>query len=49
MATAPKFRLDVDIHNLLMNSTPGPVPVPAPKGVLPGDFHPVTSYLFVEY
>ncbi|MBV8052438.1 MAG: hypothetical protein JOZ80_14710, partial [Acidobacteriaceae bacterium] len=32
MATAPKFRIDVDIHNLLMN-TPGPVPVPKPKGL----------------
>src|ERR1700733_9166976 len=98
MATVPKFRIDVDIHNLLMNSAPGPVAVPAPKGltlpepvfpqypeklsdpgpatipetrdwtaaqvyhkmrgwlfpyirsrVLPGDFHPITSYLFVEY
>lgn len=98
MATAPKFRIDVDIHNLLMNSAPGPVPVPQPQGftlpepvfpqypeklsdpgpaipplkrdwtmpqiyhkmrgwlfpylrsrVLPGDFHPITSYLFVEY
>jgi len=98
MATAPKFRIDVDIHNLLMNSKPGPVLVPPPKGaslpepvfpqfpekladpgpetplekrewtwplayramrgwlfpyirsrVLPGDFHPITAYLFVEY
>jgi sulfatase maturation enzyme AslB (radical SAM superfamily) len=98
MATAPKFRIDVDIHNLLMHSAPGPVPVPPPKGltlpepvfppypeklsdpgpatipekrdwtmpqvyrkmcgwlfpyirsrVLPGDFHPITSYMFVEY
>jgi hypothetical protein len=32
MATAPKFRIDVDIHNLLMNSRPGPVLVPKPKG-----------------
>ena len=96
MATAPKFRIDVDIHNLLMAS--GPVKVPEPKGmalpepvfprypekladpgpdtppkkrdwtlpqvyrsmrgwlfpyvrsrVLPGDFHPITAYLFVEY
>ena len=31
MATAPKFRIDVDIHNLLMHP-PGPVAVPAPKG-----------------
>ena len=98
MASVPKFRIDVDIHNLLMNSAPGPVAVPPPKGmklpepvfprfpeklsdpgpavipekrgwsipqtyrimrgwlgpyvrsrVLPGDFHPITSYLFVEY
>ena len=98
MATAPKFRIDVDIHNLLMNSAPGPVPVPSPKGamlpepvfpqfpekladpgpetplekrdwtwplayramrgwlfpyvrsrVLPGVFHPITAYLFLEY
>jgi sulfatase maturation enzyme AslB (radical SAM superfamily) len=98
MATAPKFRIDVDIHNLLMHSAPSPVKVPAPKGetlptpvfpqypakladpgpnvppgkrdwtlpqvyrkmrgwlfpyirsrVLPGDFHPITAYLFVEY
>jgi hypothetical protein len=98
MASAPKFRIDVDIHNLLMNSAPGPVMVPAAKNaklpepvfpryqeklsdpgpdrppqkrdwtmyqvyrslrgwlfpyvrsrVLPGDFHPITAYLFVEY
>ncbi len=98
MATAPKFRIDVDIHNLLMKSPPGPVAVPSPKGwtlpeavypqhperlndpgpeivpqsrkwtipqvyskmrgwlfpyirsrVLPGDFHPITAYLFLEY
>ncbi len=98
MATAPKFRIDVDIHNLLMHSAPGPVKVPAHKGmtlpepvfpqypeklldpgpdtvpehrdwtipqvyrkmrgwlfpyirsrVLPGDFHPLTAYLFLEY
>src|SRR5579864_3090455 len=98
MASAPKFRIDVDIHNLLMNSAPGPIAVPPPKGmklpepvfprfpeklsdpgpsvipekrgwsipqtyrimrgwlfpyirsrVLPGDFHPITAYLFVEY
>ena len=98
MATAPKFRIDVDIHNLLMNSAPGPVNVPEKKGktlpepvfpqypkllsdpgpekppqkrdwtwpqayrsmrgwlfpyvrsrILPGDFHPITAYLFVEY
>jgi MoaA/NifB/PqqE/SkfB family radical SAM enzyme len=98
MATAPKFRIDVDIHNLLMNSVPqGPRPpvnrcvalpepifpqypekladpgpaVPLEKRdwtlpqvyrkmrgwlfpyvrsrVLPGDFHPITAYLFVEY
>jgi MoaA/NifB/PqqE/SkfB family radical SAM enzyme len=103
MATAPKFtvpkyRIDVDIHNLLMSSPPQPVQVPAAKGmilpepvfpqdpekladpgpatvpptrdwtvpqvyrkmrgwlfpyirsrVLPGDFHPITAYLFLEY
>jgi len=98
MATAPKFRIDVDIHNLLMNSNSGPVLVPPPKGatlpeptfplfpekladpgpatvpqhrewtwplvyrkmrgwlfpyvrsrLLPGDFHPITAYLFLEY
>jgi hypothetical protein len=32
MATAPKFRIDVDIHNLLMNSAPGPARVPERKG-----------------
>lgn len=31
MATAPKFRIDVDIHNLLMNPS-GPVKVPEKKG-----------------
>src|SRR5689334_21367800 len=96
--TTPRFRIDVDIHNLLMNST-APAPVPAePKGLTlpeavfpqhpekladpgpelpperrdwtipqvyrkmrgwlfpylrsrlyPGDFHPITSYLFLEY
>jgi MoaA/NifB/PqqE/SkfB family radical SAM enzyme len=98
MASVPKFRIDVDIHNLLMNSAPGPVLVPAARNmklpepifpqypeklfdpgpdrppqtrdwtmsqvyrtmrgwlfpyirsrVLPGDFHPITAYLFVEY
>lgn len=98
MATAPKFRIDVDIHNLLMNSAPGPVRIPSPKGqtlpepvfpqypeklkdagpiappaqrnwtwpqvyhkmrgwlfpyvrsrILPGVFHPIIAYLFVEY
>ncbi len=33
MASVPKFRIDVDIHNLLMNSAPGPVVVPPPKGM----------------
>ena len=33
MATVPKFRIDVDIHDLLMNAAPGPVPVPPPKGL----------------
>ncbi|HET8668556.1 MAG TPA: radical SAM protein [Terriglobales bacterium] len=99
MATAPaKFRIDVAIHDLLMNSSPQkPTPIVAkgmtlPEAVfpqhpeklknpglavppekrewgrreiyrkmrgwlfpyirsraLPGDFHPITSYLFVEY
>jgi len=98
MATAAKFRIDVAIHDLLMNSThlppapaesmgltlpepvfprfpdrlkdPGPETPPekrkwGPKDVyrysrgwlvpyvrsrvLPGDFHPITAYLFVEY
>ena len=98
MATAPKFRIDVDIHNLLMKSAPGPVAVPSPLGwklpeavypqhpervndpgpevppakrnwtipqvynkmrgwlfpyirsrLLPGEFHPITAYLFLEY
>lgn len=98
MATAPKFRIDVDIHDVLMNSKPGPIQKPAAKSVklpepifprfpeklldpgpeappekrdwslplvyramrgwlfpyirsraLPGDFHPITAYLFVEY
>jgi len=98
MATAPKFRIDVDIHNLLMHASPAPVKLPAAKRmtlpepvfpqypdkllnagpetipekrdwtvplvyrkirgwlfpyirsrVLPGDFHPITAYLFVEY
>ena len=98
MATAPKFRIDVDIHNLLMQSAPARVRLPEVKGlrlpepvfpqypeklsdpgpavplekrhwnaplvhramrgwlypyvrsrVLPGDFHPITAYLFVEY
>ena len=33
MASTPKFRIDVDIHNLLMNSAPRPMAVPAPKGM----------------
>jgi radical SAM protein with 4Fe4S-binding SPASM domain len=98
MATAPKFRIDVDIHNLLMNGPAKVIQMPVPKGmtlpqpifpqhpeklsdpgpevipekrnwtlpqvyrtmrgwlfpyirsrVLPGDFHPITAYLFVEY
>jgi hypothetical protein len=32
MATEPKFRIDVDIQNLLMNSPATSVMVPAPKG-----------------
>jgi len=96
MASSTKFRLDVAIHELLMNSTPPqpaavmgevlPEPVfpqhpalvedPGPEKalekrdwtpqqiyrkargwlfpyirsrVLPGDFHPITAYLFTEY
>ena len=98
MATAAKFRIDVAIHDLLMNSTqrspapaeargltlpepifpqfperltdPGPETPPEKRKwgakdvyrysrgwlgpylrsrVLPGDFHPITAYLFVEY
>ena len=98
MATAAKFRIDVAIHDLLMNSNPqGPAPAlvkgavlpepvfpqhpekladPGPdtpperrqwsreeivrkmrgwlvpyirSRVLPGDFHPITAYLFLEY
>ena len=33
MATAPKFRIDVDIHNLLMHSAPELVKPPVPKGM----------------
>jgi hypothetical protein len=33
MATVPKFRIDVDIHNLLMSSAPMPPKTPAPKGM----------------
>jgi hypothetical protein len=32
MATGVKFRIDVDIHNLLMHSAPRPVKVLSPKG-----------------
>ena len=98
MATAPKFRIDVAIHDLLMNGGPQAPRIPQPRGltlpepvfpqhpellhqegpetppekrewsrqqiyrkmrgwlfpyirsrVLPGEFHPITSYLFVEY
>src|SRR6266702_4344958 len=98
MATAPKFRIDVDIHDLLMDSSreparpaavkgltlpepvfpqypeqlvdPGPEIAPGKRDwslshvyramrgwlfpyirsrVLPGEFHPITAYLFVEY
>ncbi len=98
MSTAPKFRIDVDIHNLLLDKhSHGPAPAarkdltlptppfplqpdlqckPAPavlpdrrrwtadkiyrsmrgwlfpyvrSRVLPGDFHPITAYLFLEY
>jgi len=33
MATAPKFRIDVDIHNLLMHSETVPVQIPKPTGL----------------
>jgi MoaA/NifB/PqqE/SkfB family radical SAM enzyme len=98
MATVPKFRIDVAIHDLLMNGVVQAPCVPQPRGVslpepvfpqhpellrqegpeappdkrewnreqiyrkirgwlvpylrsrvLPGDFHPITAYLFVEY
>jgi MoaA/NifB/PqqE/SkfB family radical SAM enzyme len=98
MATVPKFRIDVDIHDMLTNAPPNKVPRPVDRGrklpepvfpqfpeklhdpgpetppekrewtwplayramrgwlfpyirsrVLPGDFHPITAYLFVEY
>ena len=96
MASPAKFRIDVDIHDLLMNSAESPRPAlvkglslpepvfpeypeklndPGPdqpqdrraglrrimrssrgwlvpyvrSRVLPGDFHPITAYLFVEY
>jgi hypothetical protein len=98
MATAPKFRIDVDIHDLLTNTAkepvkpafvmgkrlptpvfprfpekltdPGPAVIPRQRNwtlpqayrtmrgwlfpyirsrVLPGEFHPITAYLFVEY
>jgi organic radical activating enzyme len=96
MASAPKFRIDVDIHNLLMDSSRQPVKPTVAKGlpeptfpqypekladpgpeiapekrdwslsqayramrgwlfpyirsrVMPGEFHPITAYLFVEY
>jgi MoaA/NifB/PqqE/SkfB family radical SAM enzyme len=98
MAAPAKFRIDVDIHDLLMNSDRKPALVPRPKElslpapvfpqhpemlndpgpevppekrrwsrehllrttrgwlvpyvksrVLPGVFHPITAYLFVEY
>jgi hypothetical protein len=96
MATAAKFRIDVAIHDLLMNSSLRPPAPPEPKGltlpepvfpqfpdrlkdpgpeippahrkwgakdiyrtsrgwlfpcvrsrVLPGEFHPITAYLFL--
>ena len=98
MATVPKFRIDVNIHSLLMNSPsegpglpvnegmtlpepiyprfpeklsdPGPATPPEKRDwsisqayramqgwlfpyirsrVLPGEFHPIIAYLFVEY
>ena len=98
MATAPKFRIDVDIHNLLTHTAqtppkpplvmgkrlpdpvfplfpekllePGPATIPRTRDwtipqvyrkmrgwlfpyvrsrIMPDEFHPITSYLFVEY
>jgi hypothetical protein len=98
MATAANFRIDVAIHDLLMNSSQRPPAPPEPKGltdsepvfpqfpdrlqdpgpeippekrrwaardvyrtsrgwlfpyvrsrVLPGEFHPISAYLFLEY
>src|ERR1700704_3308367 len=98
MATAAKFRIDVAIHDLLMNSTktppmpaeamgltlpepvfprfpdrlkdPGPETPPEKRQwgakdvyrtsrgwlfpyvrsrIMPGEFHPITAYLFIEY
>ena len=41
MATAPKFRIDVDIHNLLMDSSREPVkPVAASGLTLPEPVFP---------
>jgi MoaA/NifB/PqqE/SkfB family radical SAM enzyme len=33
MATTPRFRIDVDIHNLLMHSSPRPVKLPVARGM----------------
>jgi sulfatase maturation enzyme AslB (radical SAM superfamily) len=98
MSTVPKFRIDVNVHSLLMNSASDGPELPADKGmslpepvyprfpeklldpgpdtppenrdwtlpqaylkmkgwlfpyvrsrVLPGEFHPIIAYLFVEY
>ena len=41
MATAPKSRVDVDIHNLLMDSSREPIRPAALKGMtLPGPVYP---------
>ena len=44
MSTVPKFRIDVNVHSLLMNSTRGPE-LPANQGVDPAraDLSPVPS------
>jgi hypothetical protein len=34
MATVPKFRIDVDIHNLLRQCSPGPVNTLEPTGAM---------------
>ena len=99
LATPPKFRIDVDVHELLMNSKQQPPKPAEPRGqalpeavfpqhpekladpgldkppeghrewskaeiyrkmrgwlfpyvrsrVMPGEFHPITAYLFLEY
>ena len=55
MAAQTTFRIDVSVNDLLVHSGSQPPTPPAPAGatlpapVFPGDFHPITAYLFVEY